>query len=95
MIKYFTMISEINNFLSLAGVELDSLILQVKSNVNSMYKSYSDAMRQIKDTCKFIYSQIATLSLSKVTQWINMLLQIFGLKIEFPEIDLCIPIIKS
>ena len=94
-IKNFTMISEINNFLSLAGVELDSLILQVKSNVNSMYKSYSDAMRQIKDTCKFIYSQIATLSLSKVTQWINMLLQIFGLKIEFPEIDLCIPIIKS
>ena len=94
-IKDYPLMSNINTFLGLVGITIDDMFLQVEANVNSMYKNYSDSLRQIKDTCKFIYSQISTLSLSKVTQWINMLLQIFGLKIEFPSISLCIPVLKT
>lgn len=91
----FPLISDVKNFLSMVGIDISDLIVQVDSTVTSMYKSYSDAMRQIKDSCKYIYNQVSTLSLSKVTQWIGMLLKMFGLYIVFPEISLCIPVLKE
>lgn len=94
-IKEFPLMSNINHLLDLAGASLDSLIINVKSNITSMYHQYSDSLRALKDTCKSIYNQVYTLALSKTTQWINMLLQIFGLSIIFPSISFCIPTLKE
>lgn len=96
-LKKFPLIQQLNEFLSLCGASIESLFETIKNSVTgaeSLYDNFVDGVRSFKDICKTIYNQISTLALSKVTQWVNKLLQLIGLNIIFPSLTLCIPVIK-
>lgn len=99
-LKYFKdlpIVSQIESLLSLLGASLDSIVQVYENSVTgakSLYHEYTSGSRSAKDICKTIYNQVSTLTLSKVTQWINKLLSIFGLSISFPEISICVPYMK-
>ncbi|ASZ76393.1 hypothetical protein [Proteus phage PM2] len=96
-LRNLPIVDQIEQLLSLVGTSFDEMITTIKNSITgaqSLYKNFTDGSRSLKDICKYIFSQISTLSLSKVTQWINKLLSIFGLEIKFPELELCIPYVK-
>lgn len=93
-LKKLPLISQVNEFLGMVGVGIDDIINVVKNGRtgnSSLYEDFVDGARALKDSCKTIYNQISTLALSKVTQWVNKLLSIIGLYINFPEFSFCVP----
>lgn len=95
--KSLPIIDTISKLLTLLGMGIDSFIETITNttlDVETVYKNFVDATRTFKDMCVRIYNQVSTIALSKVTQWVNKLLQILGLNITFPEISLCIPYLK-
>lgn len=96
-LKKLPIVQQINQFLSFCGVTLDALLETYENAVagaKSLYKDFVDSSRSFKDTCKVIYNQICTLALSKVTQYLNKLLSLIGLFINFGEITICVPMIQ-
>lgn len=96
-LKQLPIIAQVNQFLGMVGVGIDDLInmtVNGRTGNSSLYQDFVDGARALKDACKAIYNQVATLCLSKVTQWVNKLLSIIGLYITFPEISFCVPQIK-
>ena len=96
-LKKLPIIAQVNEFLGMVGVGIDNIVDVVKNVTtgnSSLYKDFVDGCRALKDACKTIFNQIATLALSKVTQWVNKLLAIIGLIIQFPEVSFCVPQIE-
>ncbi|QDH49047.1 hypothetical protein PHYNN_258 [Pantoea phage Phynn] len=96
-LKNLPIMSTINEFLGYCGISLDALLQtyhNVAAGAESIYRNFVDSSRSFKDTCKIIYNQICTLALSKVTQYVNKLLSLIGLVINFPPISICVPVIK-
>lgn len=90
-------VAQINQLLDLLGASIDSLVDMYDNSVTgakSVYHNFTSGSRSMKDICKSIYNQVSTLTLSKVTQWVNKLLSVLGLEIVFPELSICIPYIK-
>lgn len=95
--KSLPIVDTVSKLLTLLGMGIDSFIETITNttlDVETVYKNFVDATRTFKDMCVRIYNQVSTIALSKVTQWVNKLLQILGLNITFPEISLCIPYLK-
>lgn len=91
-------VAQMEELLSLAGATVDEIMVIYENAVTgakSLYHEFTNGSRSMKDLCKSMYNQICTLSLSKVVQWINKLLGIFGLVIKFPSISICIPVLES
>lgn len=89
--------SQINTFLGMAGAGVEqivSIVQNARTGMDSMCEDFVDGCRALKDACKTIYNQVCTLSLSKVTQWVNKLLAIIGLNISFPGMSFCVPMIS-
>jgi len=96
-LKKLPIMAQINQFLSYCGVAFDDLLTlfdNAATGAKSLYKNFVDSSRSFKDTCKVAYNQICTLALSKVTQYVNKLLSLIGLAINFPAISICVPMIK-
>ncbi|QPI17852.1 hypothetical protein POP12_060 [Pectobacterium phage POP12] len=96
-LKNLPLISQINVLLGYCGIDLDSLVQTYEvaiSKAKSLYRDVVDSSRSFKDTCKIIYNQICTLALSKVTQYMNKLLSLIGMVVQFPTISVCVPMIK-
>ncbi|AYD85417.1 hypothetical protein [Escherichia phage vB_vPM_PD112] len=92
------LISQMESLLSLAGASIDDIMKVYENSVTkakSLYHEFTDGARSMKDLCKSLYNQISTLCLSKVVQWINKMLGIFGLSITFPTVSICIPCLKT
>lgn len=96
-LKKLPMMKPITDLLEMAGATVDS-ILEITTNVTtgckSLYEDFVDGSRSLKDICKTIFNQISTLCISKVTQWVNKLLSIIGLVINFPSMSFCTPMIE-
>lgn len=97
-LKKLPIVAQMENLLNMLGTSLDEMLVTYENSVtklNSLYHQYTSGSRSIKDLIKSIYNQICTLALSKVTQWINKLLAILGLSINFPTISICVPYLKA
>lgn len=96
-LKKLPIMSTVNQLLGLAGASIDSIIEVVKNaetGLESLYEDFVEGCRNLKDVCKTIYNQCVTLALSKVTQWVNKLLSILSLVINYPSMAFCTPMIK-
>ncbi|UJP30617.1 hypothetical protein phKl59_261 [Raoultella phage Rpl1] len=96
-LKKLPLMSTINEFLGFCGVAFDDLLKSYENAITgaqSLYKNFIDSSRSFKDHCKVIYNQICTLALSKVTQYVNKLLSLIGLAINFGSISVCVPVLK-
>lgn len=96
-LKKFPLFSTINTLLGYLGVSLDDIMLTVeniRTGLTSTYENFVDGCKSLKETCKAIYNQICILAMAKVTQWVNKLLYIIGLVINFPEMSFCAPLVK-
>lgn len=96
--KKLPIVAQAEELLGLLGGTIDEMMTVYTNAVTqakSLYHEYTDGSSSIKDLCKSLYNQISTLSLSKVVQWINKMLGIFGLTIAFPAISICIPCLES
>lgn len=96
-LKEFPMIKQIIDLLELAGVTIEEIMNFVtndETNLESMYENFVEGCRNLKDYFKTIVNQIYTLALSKVTQWVNKLLSILSLVIEYPLVAICAPLMK-
>ncbi|QHJ78979.1 MAG: hypothetical protein [Caudoviricetes sp.] len=91
-LKKLPMMSQVNQFLGMCGTSVDDIIEYSKNPTtgnDSMYQNFIDGSRSLKDMCKTIYNQISTLCISKVTQWVNKLLSLIGMIIEYPMMSFC------
>lgn len=96
-LKTLPIMSTVNELLDLAGASIDSIVTMyenAETKVMSLYENFIDGSRSLKDICKTIYNQCCTLALSKVTQWVNKLLHILTLVIEYPLMNFCAPLFK-
>lgn len=96
--KKLPIVAEMENLLGMLGASVDEITKIYENSVThvkSLYHEFTDGARSMKDLCKSLYNQISTLSLSKVVQWVNKMLGIFGLTIAFPSISICIPCLQS
>lgn len=96
-LKELPLMSTVNNFLGMVGAGIDDIttvVQNARTGLDSAYEDFIDGCRALKDVCKTIYNQVCTLSLSKVTQWVNKLLAIIGLSIVFPSMSFCVPMIS-
>lgn len=96
-LKKLPIMAQINEFLGFCGIAFDDLLSTYENAVTgakSLYKSFVDSSRSFKDTCKVIYNQICTLALSKITQYVNKLLSLIGMAINFGSISICVPMIQ-
>lgn len=96
-LKKLPIMSTVNQLLDLAGASIDSIlnvVTNIETGLSSLYEDFIDATRSLKDICKTIYNQCCTLALSKVTQWVNKLLSILSLVIQYPMMSFCAPLIK-
>lgn len=95
-LKQMPIVQTINDLLGLAGVGIDDLmnvIQNVETGLSTLYENFVEGCRNLKDTCKTIYNQVCTLALSKVTQWVNKLLSILSLVLEYPMMSICAPLL--
>lgn len=96
-LKEFPLIKQISELLELAGVTIEEIMEFVtndETNLESMYENFVEGCRTLKDYFKSIVNQVYTLALSKVTQWVNKLLSILSLIIEYPLVAICAPLMK-
>ncbi|YP_010844057.1 hypothetical protein PP427_gp201 [Salmonella phage KM16] len=96
--KKLPIVAQMEELLGMLGATVEDMMKIYENAVThakSLYHEFTDGARSIKDLIKSMYNQISTLALSKVTQWINKLLSIFGLAIIFPTISICVPYIKA
>lgn len=96
-LRKLPLMSTVNTLLGYCGISLDdicNIIQNAETGLTTLYEDFVDATRSLKDVCKTIYNQCCSLSLSKVTQWVNKLLSIIGLNIQYALMSLCTPTIK-
>lgn len=96
--KKLPIVAQMEELLGMLGATVDDIMVIYENSVTkakSLYHEFTDGSRSMKDLCKSMYNQISTLSLSKVVQWINKMLGIFGLTIAFPSLSICIPCLES
>ena len=96
--KKLPIVAQAEELLSLLGATVDDMMAVYTNAVTkakSLFHEYTDGSSSIKDLCRSLYNQISTLSLSKVVQWINKMLGIFGVTIAFPSLSICIPCLES
>lgn len=91
-------VQQMEDLLGMLGASVDDIMVIYENSVTkakSLYHEFTDGSRSMKDLCKSMYNQISTLSLSKVVQWVNKMLGIFGLAIVFPSVSICVPVLQS